>query len=714
MNSNNPYLIQFESQRDILKLKIHSIIQKDFSMVDQNTQPLLFNTINEITENVISNIQKWITSNIPEIYKKFVFDSIEKENWTEIINAFYQELSFGTSGIRGKLTSSVTNIDTEKDLHSLHNNKFNSDVLRGPNLFNEITLIKNISGVINYMKKNNLSKIVIGYDSRVQSKSFSELVTKIFLNHNFSVFLFNDVVPLPELSFAVTTLQADMGIEITASHNDKRYNGYKLITKSGSPPSIQIRNEISNEIFQNIKINDFELLNSPVKLLSKNQGKLVYLTDKKITSDDNQTSYIEFHKKYFEQIKNMIFNPNLITKYSSIIKLGYSGTHGTGYPLVSKLLSDFGFTDVKYISQTIQPNYFFPSFSLTQMLDPSDHTSAEIIVKEFINQYGLNDFKNLDLLCFTDPDADRLGVIINVPKKEKSLYGEWKLLKANDIWTLLLWYMLEIISKQSNLFSSVLSKMFIVKNFVTTDALSYTCKKYGIDCMDGKVGFSDLTTVVQQHWTEGKINIGMFEESSGFGIAGNPIFPEFKSHILEKDGILTLILITEIVAYAKSINTTISQLLDDIYLDPKIGFFATYRTELPEDGIYEGIKGEFHKKRILKFIENFYDDAKEKSKNGNPLKIAGLPILNMKKYSTGRYDKKYWKNFPDEGIRFFLDSKDNHITIRSSGTEPKIRIFVQYRMTELSNNNLLEKKIEGENLIKQIIDEIKLLLKQVS
>jgi phosphoglucomutase len=714
MKSNDAYSLQFASMKNNLKLKIISIITKDFSNDYEDTSSSLSNTINKIAENIIFNLEKWINDDLPQKYKKTVFDTIEKENWYEIINAFYQELNFGTSGMRGKLTGSLQETDSKQDLHLLQKNKSDSAILRGPNLFNEITLMKNIYGLVNYMKKNKLSKIIIGYDSRVQSKYFAELVTTIFLKYNFSVFLFDDVVPIPELSFAVTSLNADMGIEITASHNDKRYNGYKLITKTGSPPSIKIRNEISTEIFKNSQNVEFDILNANNNLLSENLENLVYLGGEQIRTKTTKSPFIDFHKKHLEQLQNMIFQSNLITEYAPSIKIGYSPIHGTGYNLASKLLSELGFVEIKYISQTTSPNPFFPSFDVTQMLDPSDNSTAKIIVKEFVNQYGIHEFENLDFLCFTDPDADRLGIIVNVPKDEESIYGKWKLLKANDVWTLFLWYMLEIIPKSNLSFSSNLSKMFVVKNFVTTDALTYLSQKYGIDCKDGKVGFSDLTTIVQKSWEEGKINIGMFEESCGFGMAGNPTYPELKSHILEKDGILTLALLVEIVAYAKSVNSTILQLLDNIYLDPKVGFFATFRTELPENGIYEGIKGELHQQRILKFVEELYDKAEKKSETDDPLKIAGLPILNIKKYSTGRYDEKYWKNFPDEGIRFFLDSKDNHITVRSSGTEPKIRIFVQYKMTEITTQNLLEKKMHGENLVKEIAEEIKLLLTKIS
>ena len=251
-------------------------------------------------------------------------------------------------------------------------------------------------------------------------------------------------------------------------------------------------------------------------------------------------------------------------------------------------------------------------------------------------------------------------------------------------------------------------KLFIVKSFVTSDSLSYIAKKYNIECIDGKVGFSDLTNIVQKKWNEHKINIGMFEESCGFGLGGNPDI--LKLHILEKDGTLSLALIIEILSYAKSQNLSLQDLLDNIYLDPSIGFFATFRKELPEKGIFEGIREEAHMEHILKNIEKFCFDVTQKIKNNTPLKICGLPITNVKKYSTGRYDTKFWKDFPDEGIRFFLDSKVNHITIRLSGTEPKIRIFVQYRITNIEKNNLFEKKTHNENLVKKLSYEIEKLI----
>lgn len=219
---------EFEKIKDQVKIKIISFLKNELnhSNVDVDNEFLTVR-INQINSNVLKNLQNWMQAKIPERYKEFVLKAISEEKWSDLIEAFKQELVFGTSGIRGKLTVSLDEKKSENDLKSLNDFGFASTILRGCNSINEITIMKNICGLINYMDKKNFLKVVIGYDSRVASKLFSRLITNIFLKKNYSVILLDEYTPLPKLSFAVTYFNADMGIEITASHNDKRYNGYK-------------------------------------------------------------------------------------------------------------------------------------------------------------------------------------------------------------------------------------------------------------------------------------------------------------------------------------------------------------------------------------------------------------------------------------------------------------------------------------------------------
>ena len=696
--------LEFENMKSDVQIEINSFLKNE-SKTFINDKDILIK-IDNITNQTIENLKLWMSENIPDKYKKIILKNIYDKNWSEIIEAFKQELTFGTSGIRGKLISSIDEKKSDLDLKNLKDFEFESDILRGPNTINEITLLKNINGLIKYMKNNNMSKIVIGFDSRILSKLFSSLITNLFVKNNFNVILFHFPNSMPELSFTVVDSKSDMGIEITASHNDKRYNGYKLITKHGGPPSIEIRDQIAKFILENRMNLDYELISKTMHDSISNSKQIILLKKSKglklnsIVGNSNQN--------YLSHIEKLIFNKKNIKNFSNKIKIGYSALHGTGYGPISELLQHLKIENVQYVKQMISPNPLFPTFNLKQILDPSDRKTASIVVNEFINQYGYDDFSKLDILAYTDPDADRLGIVVKTLTEEEFIYGKWRILHANDTWLLLLWYILEIIPKINSQFSDY-NKFFIVKSFVTSDALLYLAKKYNLECIDGKVGFSDLAKIVEEKWDDNKINIGIFEESCGFGLAGNPDI--LKLHILEKDGILSLALIIEIISYVKSQNLSLQELLNTLYLDNDIGFFSTFRRELPENGIFEGVYDEFVMEQYLKNVEIFYLKIQKQIQNKNPIKICGLPITNVQKFSTGKYDFKFWKDFPDEGVRFFLNSDVNYITIRPSGTEPKIRIFVQYRINNIDKNNLLEKKSFAENITHALSYEIE---KQIS
>ena len=239
------------------------------------------------------------------------------------------------------------------------------------------------------------------------------------------------------------------------------------------------------------------------------------------------------------------------------------------------------------------------------------------------------------------------------------------------------------------------------------------CKKFSIQCKEGGVGFTELVTLVQSNWKKGKINLGIFEESNGFTIAGNPhVKSPVKSHILEKDGILAAAMILELLAYCKSKNLTLLEVLNQIYEDPEIGYIINLRTQIPKFGSFDSIIDDFQKKQIMMNAERIAEMANKQATTNNPYKIGGHRVLRAEKYSSGRYDDKYWKNFSDEGIRFFLDSETNHVTVRSSGTEPKVRIFVQYKVSSQNKKNLYEKKFLGNQLVENIASDIEKKLKE--
>ena len=235
--------------------------------------------------------------------------------------------------------------------------------------------------------------------------------------------------------------------------------------------------------------------------------------------------------------------------------------HGTGFNIASKLFDELKIQHFD-IEKMIYPNSLFPKFDTFQMLDPGEINTANIIFENFIQEYGIEQFKELDALLYNDPDADRLGIIINVPESEQNFFGNWKLLTANELWSILLWYILEKSLQLKNIKNE---ELFIVKSFITSDTLSSLCQTYGITNFDGKVGFSDLSQIAAEQMILGKVNLGIFEESNGFTISGNPnINDNHKSHFLEKDGMLAMTLICELLAYLKSQQSSISKFLDKL------------------------------------------------------------------------------------------------------------------------------------------------------
>ena len=704
------FISEYYVVKDEIRIKILQFLEKKLLEKFDRKNEIVKATQN-IVDKILKNLESWLESDIPNELKANVMRTIKKEQWLEIMDAFYQDVSFGTSSCREKMTISLSEKNAMNDLKLLQKNKFDADILYGPNTINQITIARLAYGLLKYMKNNNLKKIVVGFDSRVLSSVFAKLVANIFLNEGFIVYLFNQESSTPELAFTVKKLNADMGVEITASHNDKRFNGFKIVTKSSGPPNVKERKEISKTIIDQKPIMFSKLKNfQEVKDSEKKSKKLFFLDTKKSKSKFHS---INIHKKYVSEILSLISKKRLINKYAPELKIGYSSIHGTGYSIISNIFKEFGLKKFKPISNMIKPDPFFLCFECKQSLEPSNEKVSKIILDEFRKEYGNKELLNLDALFFTDPDSDRLGIICPVPKSEQNLYGKYKFVTANELWTVLLWYYLKNFFEKNEFKRNDRKNFFITKSFITSDSLQAVCKKFSIQCKEGGVGFTELVTLVQSNWKKGKINLGIFEESNGFTIAGNPhVKSPVKSHILEKDGILAAAMILELLAYCKSKDSTLLEVLNQIYEDPEIGYIINLRMQIPKFGSFDSIIDDFQKKQIMMNAEHMVEMANKQATTNNPYKIGGHRVLRAEKYSSGRYDDKYWKNFSDDGIRFFLDSKTNHVTVRSSGTESKVRIFIQYKVTSQNEKNLYEKKILGNQLVENIASDIEKKLKE--
>ncbi len=696
--------------------------------------------------NTYPAIEKWLgfppIPGIRDTYKEGIVKHIEAKDWEGLVNAFRQTVRFGTGGIRGMMAFDRDSIVRIK------NEGIDAPVLKGPNTINDLVMALTTAGVAKYgiVQKPRLQKVVIGYDSRIRGFDLARLVAEVFLAYDYTVYFFDAPCPYPEVTFAIPNekVKADAGVLISASHNDYRYNGYKLSCANGSQFDPKERDDMYNQFISKVDVSDIKVR----KFKDATKGRLFFLGgDRPVAGFDyagHEGAIINMHELHREHVQKFLLTPNLAEqqkKAAKPVSIGFCPFHGAGIYAVPRLLHEVGFLPerVKSINGTTRGlglntlNGLFPAFcsdpGREQQPDPGDPRAAEILVGAFKDDYP-GQFNDLDILIGTDPDADRCGIVVKIPENQRHVYGgkDYYLLPADDMWTLVLWYRLQH-AKKSN--TADTSKEFIVLSHTTSDSLTLLAQKHGVGVVRTWVGFASLAAATREVW-EGRVNkllpliqgrdkdhtrlchdfvcdclgmdngkrtfnIGALEQSNGFSLLGGRP-PDARSmgvdgHVRDKDGTFAALLVSEIAAWAKAQGTTIIELLDkEIYLDPAIGLFATFYEPDPMDGEYPGIEGDRLKKEILLKALGYYREAAS-----GKFQIGGLTVKSAVIYRTGKYDKIYPPTptfeFPDEGIRFFFDDeKLQHVTIRPSGTGNSLRFHVQLRAIPTAANLIQTKQ----------------------
>ena len=687
-------------QRNYIEKKIIEFLTEKFSNFHYISNNNKKKYIKSLSIDTASNIEKWLSCDIPMGFRNTILRSMKNNEWYEILESFNNEIFYGTSSIRAKMVCSLESNQTLKDLKKLSSSSFCDDVLQGTNTFNPVTLLIFAIGLANHSKKSRYKRIVIGYDNRIQSKSFATMLCDFFLTFGFRTYLFDHMCSSPELVFSIKKLGADLGVMITASHNDKRFNGIKVFTKFGGQPTYKEKNQIVHAIGNNYKRN-LELISNFLKTREQEKHKL-HSNHIRINSEEISTKYIEY-------LFNFISDIPIVKKNSKKLKIGFCSINGTGYKPASKLLKKLGISPL-YIHSMIRPDPLFSSFKSNQTLEPSNSIVYQKIISEFVKEYGKKKLETLDAILFTDPDSDRIGMICQTPKNEQKVFGKYRFVTGNELWTVVIWFYLQNLFTKHNLSLNTKNNLFVVKSFVTSDSIKAVCKKFHIKCIDGNVGFPELTNLVQKNLKKNLVNIGIFEESNGFTIAGNPNFKSnILSHILEKDGFLGIVKIIELLVYAKSKNSTFLDILNQLYTKHEIGYFHNFRSQIPENGYFDSVFENPEKDQILLNVEKFTKIAERYSKTKTPLKLGNLSISKVKKYPIVKNMHNTQNKFPFEGIRFFFNSSENHLTIRSSSTESKIRLFIQLKIIP-EGRNLLKTKCDAEKISKKIIRDFKKIL----
>jgi phosphoglucomutase len=573
-------------------------------------------------DDIRKKAQLWLSSEFNEETRREVREMLEKDE-KKLVDAFYQDLEFGTGGLRGIMGA-------------------------GTNRMNIYTLGMATQGLSNYIIKQCGDigiKVAIAHDCRNNSRLFAESAADIFSANGFEVYLFESLRPTPELSFAIRHYKCQSGIVITASHNPPEYNGYKAYWNDGG---------------QVVAPHDEGIIDEVRKIKSVNEIKFDGKKDKiKIIGKETDDLFLK-------EVLKMSLHPEIIRKYSDI-GIVYTPIHGTGVKMIPPALRMFGFTNIISVPEQDKVDGNFPT---VKSPNPEEPGALKMAIEKAIAT-------GADLVMASDPDADRLGIACRNKK------GEFILLNGNQTCVLLVYY---IITQYREL-KKLKGNEYIIKTIVTTDLMDRIAEKHDVECFNVLTGFKFFAELIRK--LEGKKKyIGGGEESYGF-LPGD--------YVRDKDSVASCSLVAEITAWSKSRGETLYELLIDIYTE-----YGLYREKLVNI-VRKGIEGANEIKAMMKGYRNNPPAAINNSK---VVKINDYETLVSTDCLTG--EKTKIDLLKSDVLQVFLED-GSKISVRPSGTEPKIKFYFSVN-TKLESANkfdetvkLLDQRIEG------IIKDTKLL-----
>lgn len=516
----------------------------------------------------------------------------------------------------------------------------------GSNRMNIYTVAKATQGLANYLIKNfpklDQIKVAIAHDSRNNSRLFAETTAKIFAANGIKVFLFDTLRPTPELSFTIRHFGCQSGVVITASHNPKEYNGYKAYWDDGG--------QVVPPHDKNI-IAEVEKISSIDEIKFSGNEKLI------------ENIGISIDEIYTDKVKELSLSSDVVSKFSDI-KIVYTPIHGTGVKLVPLVLKKYGFKNIINIPEQDVSDGNFPTVKSPNPEEPA----ALAMAIEKAKTTGA------ELVMATDPDADRVGIAVKDDK------GEFILLNGNQTGSILIYYLLTRWSETGKL----KGREYIVKTIVTTDLIAEIAKKFKVPHYDVLTGFKYIAEIIKKN--EGKATfIGGGEESYGY-LAG-----EF---VRDKDAVMACALIAECAAWAKSKGKSLYDILMEIYTE--IGFYK-------EGLINVTKKGKEGQEEIQQMMEAFRKNV--------PKSLGGSDVIRFFDYqSQTEIDYKTGKQIvidqPKSNVLQFLTADGSKVTVRPSGTEPKIKFYFSIKGKMVSKNDYLFASKEIGTKISNIAKEL--------
>lgn len=559
---------------------------------------------------------QWLNaSNIDEASKNEISRLLD--NPEELDEAFLKDLEFGTGGLRG-----IMGI--------------------GTNRLNQYTIGMATQGFANYLKQENSGAIsvAIAHDSRNNSRFFAETTANVFAANGIRVFLFEDLRPTPELSFAIRQLGCQGGVVLTASHNPKEYNGYKAYWSDGgqlvSPHDKNVISEV-NKIGSIDEVN-FQADESLIQIIGE-----------------------DMDKPYLDMLKELSLLDRE-TIQSSNLKVVFSSIHGTGITLIPRALKELGYSEVHVVEDQASPDGNFPTVVYP---NPEEKEAMSMALAQ-------GEEKGADLILATDPDADRVGIAV------KNTNNEYQLLNGNQTAVLLIYYLLYKWEQKG-----LQGNEFIAKTIVTTELLKDMAAAHNVPCYDTLTGFKWIADLIQQ--LEGKETfIGGGEESYGYLIGDK---------VRDKDAVASSIMIAEMAAWAKSNGKSVFELLIDVY--EKYGIYLESLKSITK----KGLKGA---DEIKQMMQDF--------RNSPPTHLAGSPIETIIDYQSSVkkvMGKEEIVNLPKSNVLQYLTKDGTKVSIRPSGTEPKIKFYFSVK-GNMEGKDYYQAEKELSEKIHNLLTDLKL------
>ncbi|MFK7808156.1 MAG: phospho-sugar mutase [Saprospiraceae bacterium] len=542
-----------------------------------------------IDANIQEKVTHWLNSNIDEEAKTEIRRMQNADDKDELIDSFYKDLEFGTGGLRGIMGV-------------------------GSNRINKYTLGMATQGFANYLNQSfpgKIIKVAIAYDSRNNSQFFGEITAGVFSANGIHVYLFKELRPTPELSFAIRELDCQGGVVLTASHNPKEYNGYKAYWEDGgqvTPPHDK------NIVAEVAKINSVD--------------------EVKFEADESKISRITalIDQPYLEAVASNVVSPEAIANQHDL-KIVFSPIHGTGGTMVLPALKKIGFTQVHEVKAQATPDGNFPT-----VIYPNPEEAEAMSM-------ALNMAKNMDadLVMGTDPDADRVGIGV------KNHHGEWQLMNGNQAASCMIYYLLKAWKAKGKLNGN----QYIAKTIVTTDLLDTMAASFDVETINTLTGFKYIASVLLEN--EGKKEfIGGGEESYGYLVG---------DFVRDKDAVISCAVLAEVVAYAKDEGKSLFDILMEIYMQ-----FGMYRESL----ISIKRTGKKGAEEIQQMMADLRANPPSKI-NGSA--VVTMFDYQSGKSTTLASGKEVNLDFPKSNVLQFITEDGSKISARPSGTEPKIKFY---------------------------------------